>query len=640
MSVVPVGLVRVSNLLQTSLAQESIDSVQSQLLQVQNELTTGKQVNQPSDNPAAAASIETLNQTLAQRQTYSDNINSASAQMSEADSTLGNLTTLLQQAETIASSNVGSDVSASQQQSASSVVQSLFNQALNVGNTQYNSMYLFGGADAQQAPFSATNGGVMFVGSTQTLQNTADAGLLVPFQIDGASVFGSNTTGVTGTTNISPQLTASTRLSDIAGTAGDGIRLGTVQISDGTVTKTVDLSSASSIGDVVNLINNAGVSSITASISGQGLTLTGTSGENISVTDVAGTAAADLGIATPTGGMGDGNPDVGSSMNPRVTDLTAISDLDDGSGIDPSGMIISNGSTTKTITWSAGATVGDLLNSINGAGLGVQASINSAGTGLNIVNSTQGTTLSIAENGGDTATELGLRTYSPTTLLSSMNNGQGITTAGAGTPDFQITAANGTVFPVTLGSATTIQDVINAINNAPGNPGVTASFATTGNGIVLTDTTGGSGSLAVNALNNSNVAAELGLTNPPTGNTVNGGDVNLIQSTGVFADLQQLITGLQTGNSKMITAAGTGIQNDINNVISVRGQAGAVAQQLASQQTQITQENTATQSLISQLQDVNIADAVTQFQQLQTALQASLQTTAMSLSLTLLDFLT
>ena len=191
MSVVPVGLARVSNLLQTSLAQESIDSVQQQLASG-SERTDDRQgrLTNPATIPPPRRSIETLNQTLAQRQTYSDNINSASAQMSEADSTLGNLTTLLQQAETIASSNVGSDVSASQQQSASTVVQSLFNQALNVGNTQYNSMYLFGGADAQQAPFARPpTAACMFVGSSQTLQNTADAGLLVTFQIDGANLF-------------------------------------------------------------------------------------------------------------------------------------------------------------------------------------------------------------------------------------------------------------------------------------------------------------------------------------------------------------------------------------------------------------------------------------------------------------------
>jgi flagellin-like hook-associated protein FlgL len=42
---------------------------------------------------------------------------------------------------------------------------------------------------------------------------------------------------------------------------------------------------------------------------------------------------------------------------------------------------------------------------------------------------------------------------------------------------------------------------------------------------------------------------------------------------------------------------------------------------------------------VSQLQNVNMAQAITQFQTLQTALQAGLQTAASTLQLSLLDFL-
>jgi flagellar hook-associated protein 3 FlgL len=638
MSTMPISLARVSNLLTTDLMQNSINTDQTQLLNVENELSTGLQINQPSDNPAASSTIEVLQKSLARNQTYNDNINTASSQLGETDSTLGSLTTLLQQAQTIASQNVGSDVSAAQRQNAATVVQSLYNQAVAIGNTQFNNMYIFGGQDAQTAPFVATNGGVQFVGTSATLQNTVDPGTLVSYQANGAQVFGSLATGVTGTANISPELTMQTRLSDVSGASNQGVRPGSITISDGTVTKTVNLSSAQSIGDVVNMINAAGVGSIQASISGQGITLSGTSGENISVQDSGGTMAADLGIATASGGEGAGNPDVGASVNPKVTDLTQMSDLLDGSGVEGTGIIIANGSASKTITWSPTDTVQDVLNDINGAGLGVQAQINAAGTGINILNATQGTAMTVGENGGNSATELGIRSYSPTTLLSSMNNGQGVQIAGGSTPDFQVTTANGTQFDVSLGSATTVNDVIQAINTASGGS-VTASFATTGNGIVLTDNTTGGGSLAVSPLNDSTAAQQLGLLNDPSGNVINGGDVNGIQGTGTFNDLLSLINGLQTSNQQMITAAGSGLQNDINQSIQSRGQVGALEQQLTSQQTQLTQENTATQSLISSLQDANVADTASEFQTLQTSYQASLETTAQSLNLSLFDFL-
>ncbi len=412
------------------------------------------------------------------------------------------------------------------------------------------------------------------------------------------------------------QLTPQTRLSDLGGAGEDGIQLGSIQLSNGVVTKTVDLSGASNAGDIANLINQAAVGGITATVTGQGFTLTGSPTDNITVT---GTTAQDLGIATPAAGEGAGIVDVGSSVNPRVTLLTPLSTLDNGVGIENSGLIITNGQLTKTVTWSPTGTVQDMLNAINGAGLGVQAQINAAGTGINILNATQGTALSIGENGGVTASDLGIQTLSNTTPLNQLNSGAGVQTAGGSTPDFQITARDGSTFQVSVSGATRVQDVINDINTAAG-PKIIASIATNGSGIVLTDSSGGTGTLSVTPLNASPAAADLGLNVPSSGNTLTGTDVGATTSTGIFGNLQALMNALQSGNQAAITAAGGNLQTDTNRVIEVRGQTGAVEQELASRQTDLSQQSTATQSLVSQLQNVNMAQAITQFQTLQTAL--------------------
>ncbi|MGD0464189.1 MAG: flagellin [Tepidisphaeraceae bacterium] len=635
MSVLPIGFTNVSTLMQGDLTSQHIDSTQAQLLKVENELSTGQAITVPSDNPSAASMIMQLNQTLNRQQTYNDTINTASAQLAETDTSLGNLTTLLQQAQQIASADVGSDVTQTQRQSDSAVVQSLYNQALSIANQQLNGQYLFGGATGNSQPFTEANGVVQFSGTAQTLQNNVDDGIFVSLQANGAQVFGALSSGVTGSADITSALTAQTRLSDLGGAANDGIQLGSIQLGNGTVTQSVDLSSASSVGDIVNLINQAAVGGITASITGQGLTLSGAPTDNITVT---GAAAQDLGIATPATGEGAGVSDVGSSLNPRVTLLTPLSTLDNGSGIDNSGLTISNGQLSKTITWSPTGTVQDMLNAINGSGLGVQAQINAAGTGINILNASQGTSLSVGENGGQTAADLGLQTLSLSTPLAQLNNGQGVQTAGGATPDFQITASDGSTFKVSVSNAVTVQDVINDINTAAG-PKITASLATTGSGIVLTDSSGGAGTFSVTPLNASNAAADLGLTVAASGATITGADVGAPTSTGIFGNLQALMTALQSGNQKAITAAGGNLQSDTNRVIEVRGQTGAVEQELTSRQTDLSQQKTATQSLLSQLQNVDMAQAITQFQTLQTALEAGLQTAAHTLQISLLNFI-
>jgi flagellar hook-associated protein 3 len=635
MAVLPLGISQVSNLLQSSVLTNQIDSTQSQLLKLENELSTGQAVNVPSDNPASSAIIIQLQQTLSRQQNYNDTINNASAQLSQTDSSLGDLTTLLQQAEQIASQDVGTDVTPSERQADSTVVQTIYTQALAIANQQYNGQYLFGGATGKTQPFVENNGVVEFAGQQQTLQNGIDDGISVSIQANGAQVFGSLTSAINGAANISPDLLATTRLADIGGAGNTGVTLGSITIGNGTTTKIVDLSSASSIGDVVNLIDQAGVGTITASITGQGLTISGGVTDNITIS---GSAAQDLGISTAAGGAGAGNPVVGSLLNPKVTLLTPLSSLVNGAGINNSGLVISNGAVTKTITWPAGGSVQDMLNAINGAGVGVLAQINSAGTGINIFNSNQGTALSIGENGGTTAANLGIQSMPATEALSQLNNGLGVQAAGAGNPDFQITARDGSTFQISINGAQTVQDVINDINAAIGGK-VTAALATTGAGLILTDSSGGLGTLNVTPMNNSNAAHQLGIDVPASGNTITGKDVGAPTSSGIFGNLQALIGALQTGNQQGITAAGQGIQTDINRTIQMRGQTGASEQELTHRQTDIQQQNTATQSLLSQLKDVDMPQAISQFQTLQNALEATDRVAASSMQISLLNFI-
>ena len=637
MAILPTALARVSNLLSSSITLSSINKTQEQLIEVQNEISTGKSVNAPSDNPTAAAVIQQLQKTISQRDAYTTNLNFAGSQLGEVDSTLGDLSGLIQQAQTTASANVGSDSTASQRQTAAELVQNVTDQVLSIGNKTFNGAYLFGGTKSNQAPFVSKNGSIQFVGSTNVASNTSDDNATLPYMIDGATVFGALQTQVAGTVNLAPALAADTRLVDLGGTGGTGVQLGSIRLGNGATTVDVDLSHADTVGDLVNTINAAGLAGVTVSLGTDGIQLSGTG--NISVNEVGGVlTAADLGIATPVGG-GPGVPINGQSLSPQVTSLTRLSDLRGGAGLDLSGLTITNGGTKTALNFAGDTNVEDVLNTINGSKAGVLARINAAGTGIDIVNKTQGTALSVAENGGATAAQLGLQSTLPSTPLSSLNGGQGVRTTTPPGPDLQITRADGTTFSVSVGNSHTIQDVITAINTADGGGGVTASFGSNSNGIILTDSTGGGGTVAVAPLNGSAAAQDLGILTPASGNTITGGDVNPVNSSGVFADLQKLTTALQGNDTGGITAAAAALQNDYNQVVLVRGETGAKEQAVQSKQSQLSDETLATQTLLSSLQDTDLPTAISRFQTLQTALQANYAMSAKVLNLSLLNFL-
>ena len=67
MAIVPVQLARVSNLLRSSVSQGQITRTQRNLLDVQNQLSTGKRIIAPSDDPGDAAVTQQLQKLLEQR---------------------------------------------------------------------------------------------------------------------------------------------------------------------------------------------------------------------------------------------------------------------------------------------------------------------------------------------------------------------------------------------------------------------------------------------------------------------------------------------------------------------------------------------------------------------------------------------
>ena len=95
------------------------------------------------------------------------------------------------------------------------------------------------------------------------------------------------------------------------------------------------------------------------------------------------------------------------------------------------GFILTNGGQSVTLDISGAETVEDLLNLINGAEIGLLAEINAAATGINVRSRLSGADFTIGENGGTTATQLGIRTYTGDTELAALNRGFGVPTTSS-----------------------------------------------------------------------------------------------------------------------------------------------------------------------------------------------------------------
>jgi flagellar hook-associated protein 3 FlgL len=135
------------------------------------EIASGKSVNIPSDNPAAAASlVQNANQTSTADQ-FLRSIGSIQGEVQNADSTLNSVITSLQRAISLGVEGVSSTLNAADRAAIATEVQGIQSQLLNLANLSYQGSYVFAGTATQTAPYvldATSPSGVNYVGNTGT----------------------------------------------------------------------------------------------------------------------------------------------------------------------------------------------------------------------------------------------------------------------------------------------------------------------------------------------------------------------------------------------------------------------------------------------------------------------------------------
>ncbi|MFH1416786.1 MAG: hypothetical protein ABII12_00655 [Planctomycetota bacterium] len=638
------NLSRVSHSLRTYAALSQLQRNARQVFQQEQRISSGRRLLSVSEDPVMAEKIARLSQSRETQQQILANLQHADNHLAAADSAITEISDLLIDAARIASEEAGSFQSAEERASQALVIDSIIDQLMNVGNRQFQGLYLFGGRDVRDAPLNSLLGRVSAVGDVGSRTTLVDSGFAQAYNVTAAQMLGLSETVSGGYANFDVQLAADGRLSELDGATNAGIRLGRISVTDGAINFEVDFTGAETLTDVIARFNNEALgagSLLTLGINpADGTTLRVTNGgpNAIQIDDIAqGAIAADLGIKKSAGaGL---NID-GDNLNRRITLTTDISDLSPGGIILPNGVVITSGQLSATVTFTGATTVQDILNRLNASGVGVRATINADGDAIEIENLVAGTPLVIGENGGSDAETLGIKTLDSSVSLSRLNGYRGIHPVSGN--DFRVTDSNSISFEVDLSNATTVGGVISTINAAAtaAGSGVRAQTSDGGAGFRLVETGApGAGSISVDAVNLSPVAEELGIRKTGSATFLEGDNVGHFYQTGLFSALYRLRDALAADDSSEITEAGSQINALQESVVAVQGQVGSRSQAVRARYEQTQSAVESTEILLSGMQDVDYTEAVTKFQQAQTALQASLLTGSQTLNLSLLDFL-
>ena len=546
-SIIGIPTTRVSDLFIRQRLLTQVQGDQIDLARIQTQLSTGRRFELPSEDSVASMQVISLQSLLERKDQVKSNLSTNQSFLTTTDTTLSTVSGIIAEARATAMGVMGTTSSDVQRQAAAQQIDQAIQQLLDAGNQNFRGRYLFAGSATDVRPFEFQGAGVVkYLGNEKRLSSFADIDLLFDTNVTGSEAFGAISRPVLGSRDLDPALTFDARLADLKD--GQGVRLGSIDVYVDTTKTTVDLSKASSIGDVAAMIHAQTNGAVDVQVAAKGLVLEAPGALTIKEVG-SGRTASDLGILreTPAGNVVVGQPlnpalkgttsladilgvrasasirpgppdndmiieaahngadlngvqitfvddgtvtehvneratytvlpdgtktlvvtvasersnaaDVVAAINrghdadpvamPFTARLDPLDDVDGGKGVivvtppgelagttsggegydfdKTSGMQIVNGGKTYAVDFQKAATVEDLLNVLNSSEAGVLAEINASATGINVRSRISGADFAIGENGGRTATDLGLRTLTEQTELADLNFGRGVT---------------------------------------------------------------------------------------------------------------------------------------------------------------------------------------------------------------------
>jgi flagellar hook-associated protein 3 FlgL len=241
-SIIGIPTTRVSDSFIRQRMLTQVQSDQAEMFRIQTQLSTGHRFEAPSEDPIAAQRVMGLQSLLERKAQVKSNLTTNQSYLSATDSAMGNIASLLSDARATALGAIGTTATDMQRQAAAQQIDQTIRQMIDMGNQQFRGRYIFAGSSTQVKPFSSTDAGyIEYLGNEGRVPSFADIDQLFDTNLNGSEAFGAISQAVTGG-DLKPALNYDTRLADLR--HGAGVTPGSIAITDGHSTSTIDISSA------------------------------------------------------------------------------------------------------------------------------------------------------------------------------------------------------------------------------------------------------------------------------------------------------------------------------------------------------------------------------------------------------------
>jgi flagellar hook-associated protein 3 FlgL len=175
----------------------AVAQTQQQINTDEEQISSGRSVNVPSDNPASAASlVENADQT-AQADQFQRSLGSVQGEIQNADSALNSVIASLQQAISLGVEGANGTVNADDRTALATQVQGIQSQLLSLANLTYQGNYVFSGTATQTAPYvldSSSPSGVTYQGNSGVNNVTLGNHFSLQTNLPGSQLFSASGT--------------------------------------------------------------------------------------------------------------------------------------------------------------------------------------------------------------------------------------------------------------------------------------------------------------------------------------------------------------------------------------------------------------------------------------------------------------
>ncbi len=146
---------RITNQMAAQTTLSGIESALDRLDTTQQELSSGKSINQPSDNPSGTALTLQLNNDLSNLTSYNNNVTDGTGWTTAQTSALSDTTNAVQRVQELVEEAANGTQNQSDLSASADEVNQLIDEIKQDANTQYDGQYVFSGSATTTAPYQS-----------------------------------------------------------------------------------------------------------------------------------------------------------------------------------------------------------------------------------------------------------------------------------------------------------------------------------------------------------------------------------------------------------------------------------------------------------------------------------------------------